>query len=53
MPNICTLRLLSKPATEYPLLGSTIVNVMQKGYTLHDRVLRPATVSVAKAPEAK
>ena len=32
---------------------NTIVNVMQKGYTLHDRVLRPATVSVAKAPEAK
>lgn len=28
---------------------NTIVNVMQKGYTLHDRVLRPATVSVAKA----
>lgn len=31
---------------------NTIVAVMQKGYTLHDRVLRPATVSVAKAKEA-
>ena len=32
---------------------NTIVNVMQKGYTLHDRVLRPATVSVAKSREAE
>ncbi|EGY52603.1 chaperone GrpE [Neisseria shayeganii 871] len=31
---------------------NTVVAVMQKGYTLHDRVLRPATVSVAKAKEA-
>src|SRR5688500_2356976 len=29
---------------------NTIVNVMQKGYNLHDRVLRPALVSVAKEP---
>jgi molecular chaperone GrpE len=28
---------------------NTIVAVMQKGYTLHDRVLRPALVTVAKA----
>ena len=27
---------------------NTIVSVMQKGYTLHDRVLRPALVTVAK-----
>jgi molecular chaperone GrpE len=27
---------------------NTVVAVMQKGYTLHDRVLRPAMVSVAK-----
>lgn len=32
---------------------NTIVSVMQKGYLLHDRVLRPALVTVAKAPEAK
>ena len=30
---------------------NTVVNVMQKGYTLHERVLRPATVVVAKARE--
>jgi molecular chaperone GrpE len=28
---------------------NTVVAVMQKGYTLHDRVLRPALVTVAKA----
>ena len=28
---------------------NTIVSVMQKGYALHDRVLRPALVTVAKA----
>jgi molecular chaperone GrpE len=30
---------------------NTVVSVMQKGYALHDRVLRPALVSVAKAVE--
>ncbi len=29
--------------------SNTVVSVMQKGYTLHDRVLRPALVAVAKA----
>lgn len=29
-----------------------VVNVMQKGYMVHDRVLRPAMVTVAKAPSA-
>jgi molecular chaperone GrpE len=28
---------------------NTVVSVMQKGYTLHERVLRPALVAVAKA----
>lgn len=28
-----------------------VVNVMQKGYLLHDRVLRPALVMVARAPD--
>ena len=32
---------------------NTVVMVMQKGYALHDRVLRPALVSVAKAPQAE
>lgn len=31
---------------------NTVVHVMQKGYALHDRVLRPALVTVAKSPEA-
>ena len=30
---------------------NTVVSVMQKGYTLSDRVLRPALVMVAKAKE--
>jgi len=30
---------------------NTVVSVMQKGYSLHDRVLRPALVMVAKAKE--
>ena len=31
--------------------ANTVVSVMQKGYALHDRVLRPALVMVAKAKE--
>jgi molecular chaperone GrpE len=30
---------------------NTVVSLMQKGYALHDRVLRPALVTVAKALE--
>ena len=30
---------------------NTVITVMQKGYTLHGRLLRPAMVIVAKAPE--
>lgn len=30
----------------------TVINVLQKGYLLHDRVLRPALVTVAKAKDA-
>ena len=29
-----------------------VVHVMQKGYLLHDRVIRPALVTVSKAPDA-
>ena len=32
---------------------NTIVAVLQKGYVLHDRVLRPALVTVAKAVEKR
>lgn len=31
---------------------NTVVTVMQKGFVLHDRVLRPALVTVAKAKES-
>jgi molecular chaperone GrpE len=31
---------------------NTVVGVLQKGYVLHDRVIRPAMVSVAKAADA-
>jgi hypothetical protein len=33
--------------------ANTVVTVLQKGYLLHDRVLRPALVTVAKARDAK
>ncbi len=36
-------------STETP---GTVLQVFQKGYTIGDRVLRPAMVAVAKAPEA-
>ena len=36
-------------STESP---GTVLQVFQKGYTIGDRVLRPAMVAVAKAPEA-
>jgi molecular chaperone GrpE len=38
-------------AVESPGDPNTVVSVMQKGYTLVDRVLRPALVTVAKAVE--
>ena len=31
---------------------NTVINVLQTGYTLHDRVIRPALVTVAAAKEA-
>ena len=31
---------------------NTVVHVLQKGYTLNDRILRPALVTVSKAPGA-
>jgi molecular chaperone GrpE len=38
-------------AVESPGEPNTVVSVMQKGYALADRVLRPALVTVAKAVE--
>lgn len=40
-------------AVEADAEPNTVVAVMQKGYTLHDRVLRPALVTVAKPPVEK
>ena len=31
---------------------NTVINVLQKGYLLHDRVIRPALVTVAKTKDA-
>ncbi len=38
------------PGTDQP--GGTVVQVLQAGYTLNDRLLRPAMVGVAKASPA-
>lgn len=38
-----------QPSTEYG--PNTVMSVMQKGYLLNDRLIRPALVVVAKAPE--
>lgn len=32
---------------------NTVINVLQKGYSLHDRVIRPALVTVAKPKETQ
>ena len=37
--------------SEFP--EGTVVGEMQAGYTFHDRVLRPAMVRVATAPEPR
>lgn len=38
-----------QPTADQP--ANTVVAVMQKGYTLNDRLVRPAMVVVAKAPD--
>jgi molecular chaperone GrpE len=38
-------------AVESPAAPNTVVTTLQKGYALHDRVLRPALVTVSKAVE--
>ena len=38
-------------AVESPAEPNTVVEVMAKGYGLHDRIIRPALVTVAKALE--
>ncbi|MBL8518034.1 MAG: nucleotide exchange factor GrpE [Betaproteobacteria bacterium] len=39
-------------SVESPQEPNTVVTVMQKGFVLHDRVLRPALVTVSKGPAA-
>ncbi len=39
-------------ALESDQAPNTVINVMQKGYLLHERVLRPALVAVAKEKQA-
>lgn len=38
-----------QPSTEHP--PNTVLQVLQQGYQLHERVLRPASVIVASSPE--
>ena len=38
-------------AVESPAAPNTVVSTLQKGYLLHERVLRPALVTVSKAVE--
>lgn len=40
-------------AVDSDLPPNTVVTVFQKGYLLNDRVLRPALVTVSKAPELR
>lgn len=43
--------ILQQPSSEYP--PSTVLAVTQRGYLLHDRVVRPAQVIVSMAPSAQ
>ena len=40
--------ILQQPSTDFP--PNTVLTLVQDGYTLHDRVVRPAQVIVAVAP---
>ncbi len=46
-PNLHQAMVQIEDATAEP---GTIIQIMQTGYTIHDRLLRPALVGVAKAP---
>ena len=48
-PNVHQAMTQIESTTDAP---GTVLQVFQKGYTIADRVLRPAMVAVAKAPEA-
>jgi molecular chaperone GrpE len=40
---------MQQPAAEHP--PNTVAQVLEEGYMMHDRVLRPARVAVSAAPE--
>lgn len=40
---------MQQPSADYP--PNTVVQVLEQGYRIHDRVLRPARVAVSSAPE--
>ena len=40
---------MQRPSAEYP--PHTVTDVLEQGFTIHDRVLRPARVVVSTAPE--
>ncbi len=42
---------MQQPTNQYP--PATVLQVLEQGYTLHDRVLRPARVIVATAPASE
>ncbi len=42
---------MQEETDEYP--GKTVINELQKGYLIHDRLLRPSMVVVAKSQEKK
>ena len=42
---------MQEETDEYP--GNTVINELQKGYLIHDRLLRPSMVVVAKSKEKK
>jgi molecular chaperone GrpE len=41
---------MEQPTADLP--PGSVATVLQSGFVLHDRVLRPATVTVAKDPNA-
>jgi len=47
-PN-CHQAVLQQPSKEHPPM--TVLQVLERGYMIHDRVLRPARVVVSTAPE--
>ena len=48
-PNL-HMAVMEQPTNDHP--PGAVVNVLQQGFTFHDRVLRPATVIVASEPPA-